>query len=294
MANKYKLKKFKNCKMYLINKDKGISRTLAKGQKSFDKRELAFMSILRSSIKKGDICADLGANIGFVTLQMANIVGDTGHVFAIEPDKRNIDVLNMNVRVNNYTSNVTVDRAAVSDSCGKTLFYTSDKSNLGALTKNSHCHGKTVKVKMITVDDYFKDKPLPDFYKMDVEGHEVEILDGMHETAKRSRSGTKILIEVHPQFYNKKYNMEKSLNSMVDFGFSFRYVITAGVLVPDKFRERGYVEPDIIYKNFPRGVYENMKTSDAIEFCSKPHRQWMKNKNKYSPKIVRSIMLEKK
>jgi FkbM family methyltransferase len=294
MGSKFELKKFKNCKMYLIKNDRGISRTLFKGQKSFDRRELAFMSILRSSIKKGDICADLGANIGFVTLQMADLAGKDGHVFAIEPDKININVLKMNRKVNNYEDRITIDRAAISDECGEVSFYISDKSNLGALTKNPHCSGKTVKVKMITVDDYFKDKQLPDFYKMDVEGHEVGILDGMHETAKRSKSGTKILMEVHPQFYSKKYNMERSLNSMVDFGFMFRYVITAGVLVPDKFKERGYTKPDITYKNFSRAVYENMKTSDAIYFCSKPHRQWMDSKGKYSPKIVRAIMLEKR
>ncbi len=286
------LKEFKNNKMYLLRKDKGISQTLMKGQKAYDKREYAFMQLLRSSVKEGDLCADIGANIGFVTLQMAKIVGPSGHVYAIEPDEQNIDVLKKNRDVNGYQERITVDRCAISDDCGIVDFYVSAKSNLGALSKNPHCSGKVVKVPSLTVDVFFSHKEKPDFYKMDVEGHEVNVLNGMHETAKRSKSGTKILMEVHPQFYSPDLNMEKALWDMVKLGFNFKYVISAGVPIPDKFAEKGYI-PSVSYNNFSRAVYDDIKTEDAIEFCSKPHQQWMPSKKKNSPKIVRAIMLEK-
>jgi FkbM family methyltransferase len=286
------LKEFRDHKMWLIKKDSGISRTLQKGQMAYDRREFAFMEILRSSIKKGDYCADFGANIGFVSLQMAKIVGSLGRVFAFEPNKLNVEVLKRNRDINGYKNIIIIKRAAISDFCGESDFYLSDKSNLGALSKNAHCSGKTEKVRIMTVDKLFSDMPLPDFYKMDVEGHEVNILNGMKETAMRAKLGTKILMEVHPQFYSKNLNMEESLWNMVDMGFTFKYVISAGVPIPDKFAEKGYA-PTIKYDNFSRAVYEGISAEDAIEFCSKTHKQWMPTKNKYSPKIVRAIMLEK-
>lgn len=286
------LKEFKDNKMYLLKKDKGISQTLLKGQKAYDKREYAFMQLLRSSIKEGDCCADIGANIGFVTLQMAKIIGSTGHVFAFEPDGKNVEVLRKNRKINDYGKIMTIDHTAISDSCGYADFYLSAKSNLGALSKNSHCSGKTERVQIVTLDVFFSHMQLPDFYKMDVEGHEVNVLNGMHEVAKWSKSGTKILMEVHPQFYSSDLDMEKALWDMVKLGFNFKYVISAGVPIPDKFAEKGYT-PSVLYNNFSRAVYDDIKPEDAIEFCSKPHQQWMPSKKKNSPKIVRAIMLEK-
>ena len=286
------LKEFRDHKMYLLKKDKGISQTLKKGQKAYDKREFAFMELVRASIKEGDCCADIGANIGFVTLQMAKLAGPTGEVYAIEPDKQNIEVLKKNREVNGFGKTITVEWCAMSDTCGDADFFVSDKSNLGALSKNPHCSGKTIKVPTMTVDSFFSHRRSPDFYKMDVEGHEVNILNGMHKEAKRAKSGTKILMEVHPQFYSPELDMERALWDMVYLGFNFKHVISAGVPIPDKFAEKGYT-PTIAYDNFSRAVFSDMKPEDAIEFCSKPHQQWMPSKKKNSPKIVRAIMLEK-
>lgn len=287
------LKEFRDHKLYLLKKDKGISHALMKGQKSYDKREFDFMKLLRSSIKEGDCCADIGANIGFVSLQMAKIIMPSGHLFAIEPDNSNIEVLRKNIEINGYGGITTIYHSAISDNCGETDFYVSQESNLGALNKNPHCSGKTIKVQVTTIDTLFADIRLPDFYKMDVEGHEVNVLNGMHNVAKRSKSGTKILMEVHPQFYSNNLNMEEALRSMLGLGFYFKHVLSAGVPIPDKFAEKGY-KPSIVYDNFPRAIYNDMREEDVIEFCSKSHKQWMPSKKRYSPKIIRAIMLEKK
>ena len=50
--------------MNLDLEDGGISSALY----SQGKREIAFMSILRETVKEGDVCVDLGANIGYTTL----------------------------------------------------------------------------------------------------------------------------------------------------------------------------------------------------------------------------------
>ena len=80
-------KEFDNFVMDLDPKDKGISGVLYRN----GKREQAFMKVMNESIKEGDTCIDLGANIGYATLHMSNKAGEEGKVYAIEP-KRNLAV----------------------------------------------------------------------------------------------------------------------------------------------------------------------------------------------------------
>lgn len=279
------LKDFDNYKMYLLKDDLGISKTLfSKNGAKF--REKAFMEVIRQSVKPGDICMDIGANIGFVTLQMAKLVGSSGKVYAVEPDDSNFEVLNKNIKVNLLENIVGSDCVAISDTTGSGSFYTSSKSNLGSLFPGKNTDGPAIYVVTLTLDSYMYGKTLPVFYKMDVEGAEVLVLNGMAETAKNSKVGTKILIEVHPREYGKSLDMASVLQRIVGLGFEFRYVISAGEPQPKLFKERGY-KPSKVYDcggPWRRGLYKNVKTEDAIYFCSQLHEK---------VKIVRSIMLEK-
>ena len=58
--------------------------------------------IMEEKIEMGNIVVDVGANIGLHTLNMARIVGNTGQVFAFEPDPSNFEILKKNVKINNY------------------------------------------------------------------------------------------------------------------------------------------------------------------------------------------------
>ncbi len=48
---------------------------------------------LLSSLKPGDVFVDVGANVGYYSLCAAAIVGDSGRVFCIEPDRLNVKCL---------------------------------------------------------------------------------------------------------------------------------------------------------------------------------------------------------
>jgi FkbM family methyltransferase len=250
--------------------------------------------LVRKEVKECDIVFDIGANLGLVTLVMAKLVGDKGYVHAIEPVPQNYDVLRKNITLNGYDNRVIANCIGASDEDGKIPFFFSNKSNLGSFCKTTNSNGKIIKIPSITIDTYTRDfKKLPVFYKMDVEGFEAKILDGMQETIRRSQSGTKIIIEVHPQFYNDELDMESSLRKMVNIGMRFKYIISAGVSQPDLFKAKGY-EPFKVVSTFgwERGIYENIDTEDAILFSSKKHEQNCGRKG-VSPKIVRAIMLEK-
>lgn len=287
-------KDFDEHQMYLIAKDRGISRSLAKPG-GYNKREIEFMTLIREQLKPGETAFDIGANIGYVSLIMAKLVGETGHIYAVEPDQRNFEVLQKNIVLNGYESRFTTERLGISDQVGELLFHRSKRSNLGSFGRiHKDCPGSE-NTPVTTLDEYLKPhEKLPTFYKMDVEGHEVQILRGMRGVAKRSASGTKILIEVHPQFFGEQ-RFEPELREMVALGFGFKYVISAAIAQPKLFKEKGYT-PKRVYESsgWYRGVYDDISTEDAIYFCSYAHSEYVPRREKSTKKIVRAIMLEKK
>jgi precorrin-6B methylase 2 len=62
----------------------------------------AFQALL----SPGDVCVDVGANIGYFSLLAARLVGSRGHVYAVEPSSTSYDRLTKNLELNNAT-NVT-------------------------------------------------------------------------------------------------------------------------------------------------------------------------------------------
>ena len=62
--------------------DKEDSLLLSTRKNNYDRFEI---ECLKQIIKKGDTVVDLGANIGYYTLILAQLVGKSGHVHAFEP-----------------------------------------------------------------------------------------------------------------------------------------------------------------------------------------------------------------
>lgn len=70
-------------------------------------------------IQPGNTVIDIGANIGYYTILAAQIVGETGKVYAFEPEPKNLTLLKKNVEHNNLT-NVVLANKAVSNANGST------------------------------------------------------------------------------------------------------------------------------------------------------------------------------
>ena len=152
--------------------------------------------IMEEEIKVGNIVVDVGANIGLHTLNMARIVGNTGQVFAFEPDPSNFKILEKNVKVNNY-QNIILEQKAVGDKHGRTTLYQSDNPGnhrLFPLTKQAKGQ---IQVELTSLDKYFTDSNLANkinFIKIDVEGFEFSVLKGMKNILKNNKK-IKILFE---------------------------------------------------------------------------------------------------
>ena len=83
--------------MYLDPRDKGISRTLI----LFGERELDHKIILEKVLKKNMKIFDIGANIGYYVLMESELICNKGKILAIEPVKKNMQLLEKNLKLNN-------------------------------------------------------------------------------------------------------------------------------------------------------------------------------------------------
>src|SRR6202007_1747199 len=159
-------------------------------------RSIAFPTrLLTQSLQSGMTVVDIGCNIGYFALLEAKCVGPTGKVIAIEPEPGNARLFLDNLRANGYR-NVEFHQVAISDRNGTFPLRISEKSNRHSLGPVPWpTTGFNVPVR--TLDSLIgKDPPESvDLVRMDLEGHEVEVLSGMRATIHRY--SPKLLIEIH-------------------------------------------------------------------------------------------------
>lgn len=193
-------------KMYLDPKD-SLDLSL---HGSYETLETEFV---KSEVTKGDVVIDIGANIGYYSLILAKIVGDKGKVFAFEPAPDNFSLLKKNIEINDY-KNVVLENLAISDKNGNIELYLSQESmGWHRIYPSKYCGENHVKVKMVTLDDYFKEISLKDkisFVKMDVEGAELGVLRGMTSILKNNKRLT-LLLEFVPHYIREFGSNPKEL-----------------------------------------------------------------------------------
>jgi FkbM family methyltransferase len=133
--------------------------------------------VLTRLISRGATVYDIGAHVGFHTLLTSRIVGPSGRVCAFEPLPRNLHYLRQHLALNGV-SNVRVVEAAVADRATDEAF-SDDGSYMGRLRPGGNRVVKTVAVDPLVRDGTL---PPPDYVKIDVEGAELRVLNGMRDT----------------------------------------------------------------------------------------------------------------
>lgn len=148
-------------------------------------------------VKPGEVCYDIGANLGFFTILLARLAGSAGIVYAFEPVPRNAEIVEGNARLNDMT-NISVLRYAVADRNGTSELLLAEHAG-GAVLKSAGTPPDLVGSTMVetrTLDTLVEQNGLrpPTFVKIDVEGAELDVLQGMQSVLERH--GPTILLEV--------------------------------------------------------------------------------------------------
>lgn len=153
--------------------------------------------LVKKEIEKGYTGLDLGASIGYYTLLFSRLVGNQGKVYSFELDPNRFHILEENVRMNGYT-NVVLENKAVSNKNGESIIFRQ-------------------KTQTVTLDSYFQIQEVDniDFIKIDVEGHEKHVFEGMKEILRKNPQ-VKILFEFHPQLLADYETKPQDLLNIID------------------------------------------------------------------------------
>ncbi len=160
----------------------------------------AELKIIEQLLQPGDTVVDMGANIGTHTIAFARKVGPQGFVFAFEPQRIVYHQLCANVALNHFI-NVRCFQMGLGreKSAAKVPpLDLSKEQNFGSMNMMTHNHGDEVAI--IPLDDLGLSRCR--LIKMDVEGMEVEALEGARETIKRLRPA--LFIENNALEYSAK------------------------------------------------------------------------------------------
>jgi FkbM family methyltransferase len=178
--------------------------------------------LISSIIKPGSVVLDIGANIGYHTLLFAKLVGQSGKVFAFEPDPANFRLLEKNVSVNGYP-NVALEQKAVSNRNEKKKLYLHESNPMmHTIFKSQQRSGlDSVEIDTISLDNYFSNYGGKiDFIKMDIEGSEYTALEGM-QTILQRQNDIKLLVAFNPSAIREYgYKPEQQIDLLVSNGFT--------------------------------------------------------------------------
>jgi FkbM family methyltransferase len=133
------------------------------------------------TVHKGAVVYDVGACAGFHTLFCSLLVGPTGKVIAFDPNPACITSIRGQIRLNSGLP-ATVLPYAVSDGCGTLHLDTSMPAGETFLTKSGG-----VEVEARSIDSLLAEGAIapPNIIKIDVEGHEEQVIRGAIETLRR-------------------------------------------------------------------------------------------------------------
>lgn len=243
--------------MILNLKKAGVSQALiANGI-----REDLETEIVRAEVRPGMTIIDLGGNIGYYTLILAELVGPTGKVYAVEPFPASYQRLVDNVKLNGYTGIVEHAQMAISDKTGTAKFFLAEADNVHSLvnyTKYTGVEQASIDVPTATLDDFVRNKRSPDLIRMDIEGGELQAFDGMDGLLAQP-TPPKLFFEIHPigdvdpdprftprlekllarGYYPKKVissSYEKALAMFADLGYSPVKVAASGHALFDNIK----------------------------------------------------------
>ncbi|MDY6905617.1 MAG: FkbM family methyltransferase [Thermodesulfobacteriota bacterium] len=172
-------------------------------------------SLIVDYLGNGGVFLDIGANIGYYTVLAASIVGREGLVVAFEPDNDNFALLEQNLALNHMT-NVRPICAAVSGHRGRGFLYRStDNSGDHQLYDNGEGRSRMA-ADVVHGGDYVRSiTRRVDFIKIDTQGSETGIVNGLSRIILSNREHLTMIVELWPYGLRKAGSSGHALLDML-------------------------------------------------------------------------------
>lgn len=177
----------------------------ASGYQNFEPETQQF---IKEQYKQGDVVYDIGANMGIFSMYSSL---QTGNVFAFEPHPHNYSRFVRNIELNDKQKHVKAYCVACYK---KTMFGGIRQTDDIFSTFDEKCNIGGIS---FSIDDVVNYIPFPNHIKIDVDGNEPDVIDGMKKTLYDGRLKT-VLVELHPAHISKE-NIERCKKTMLDASF---------------------------------------------------------------------------
>lgn len=145
---------------------------------------------LRRHLGPGGVLWDLGANVGFFALLAARVAGPRGHVYALEPDPRCAASIRTSAELNGFRNVTVIEKAAGARTRREPFALAPENTWSHLVERGQPAAGlEVLTVEAAALDELAvqDDMRAPTVIKLDVEGSEIDALNGMRRTLERDR-----------------------------------------------------------------------------------------------------------
>ena len=187
------------------------------------------LDVFEALAREAQTVFDIGANIGLFTY-VAAAHATHATIRAYEPNPRLAALIDRNLVRNGWASRVTVHREGVSATSEVRTFYLHDidvESSFEAARRGGTANA--IAVPVVALDDVFAREaidPATAVLKIDVEGHEVPVLDGFAKTLAQRGARPTLLME----FLGRAITDDRIIERVLDLGLDVYYVASRGLV----------------------------------------------------------------
>lgn len=172
-------------------------------------------SFFRHYLKPGDICVDVGANVGFFTLLSSALVGPSGKVYAFEPNPQVYKYLEANLALNQAKNVISYNIAIGDKDIDARLSVPRKKDDHGYITSDNR--GLEIPISMKKLDSMDIENGSISLIKLDIEGYEKFALEGAHNLLKNAKCVYFEALSLNTERYG--YTISDLLNILKENGF---------------------------------------------------------------------------
>ena len=141
--------------------------------------------LMRERLGAGDCYLDIGGGYGFFACVGADLVGPSGKVYVFEPDPTSLSFIYDRIKAGGYKNIEVVEKAAWFEDTVLELHICAENRGENSVF-GSPVHCETVSVPALAVDNALPEGQRVQYVKIDVQGAEFQVLQGLGETLKRS------------------------------------------------------------------------------------------------------------
>lgn len=197
-----------------LQMEKGM--TAATGNLYCGLHEYKEMLFLLHYLRKDEIFVDAGANIGSYSILASAEIGATSYSF--EPVEETFNQFQKNINVNSISSKVNSFQIGLASKPGELIFSDEQDSSMNHVLTSINSSKNAKRVEVSTLDSILKNFS-PTLLKIDVEGFELEVLNGALETLNK-HSLKAIIIELNGSGKNYGFSDEEINSKLLSLGFN--------------------------------------------------------------------------